>query len=114
LGGTKQPASRLDAIQLDENVLLGLESGPDLVVDRDQRIEDVLAPVVPLDQGHFGAASEILEILVGIASAHARVVLLPRSMRHRSRGGRRLLSLQNQPLGGGNRRRAGKERSACS
>ena len=114
LGGTEQPPSRLDAIELDENVLLGLESGPDLVVDRDQGIVNVLAPAVPLDQGHFGAAFEVLEILVGIASAHAGVVLLPRCVRHRSRRRRGLLSFQDQPLGGGNRRRAGKERSACS
>ena len=103
LGGGKHPFSRLDTIGFQENVLLGLESRPDLVVDRDQRIINVLAPVFTLDQRHCGAAIGILEILGGIGCAQTGVRPLLR---------RRLLPFQCQPLRGSNGPRASKERSA--
>jgi hypothetical protein len=101
--GNQLPAW-VETIGFDENVLLGLESWPDLVVDRDQRLENVLAPVFTLDQGHFGAAIGILEQLGDIGGGHAGVL-----RRGPAIDGwliRHLLRVQCQTLGCSNRPRA--------
>ena len=52
--GGRQLVDGGDVVDLDEDVFLGLQTGPDLVVDGRERLRDVLAPAIPFDQGHDG------------------------------------------------------------
>ena len=103
LSGDQRPP-RVYSVRFDENVLPGVKAGPDPVVDGHQRIEDVLPPVVPFDQGDLGSPIGELEVLRRVRRSHSRI------LRRRPRIDRRLLlRLQGQPLGDGNGPRARQE-----
>ena len=59
--GGRELVHRVDVIDLDGDVLSALEPWQDLLVDRDQRIVDVLPAVFAVNDRHSGTARHLRE-----------------------------------------------------
>jgi len=75
-----------DVVDLDDDVLLGLQAGPDLVVDGGERLLDVLAAAIAFNQGDGGIPLGADILAASGRSAGARAVNCKRVRREKVAG----------------------------